>query len=239
VGATYIIRLDFQPGNRISTAVRGKQQAIASLVPIGLLGAWVNTNHAPPDNSGIITEHIFVEQVAPTIWSLMSLLSVVGECLSIGREGRPIHFARCPSPRKHDILMNVCQSGPDATNRPLERPIAINAPFLMCEMPSLLVPILQLNVTKPSTLPNDEFHRPNMKAGCRGAGRGGLFQQGGLGSLFKDDKGMAEIGGTGLIESNQAVEGCREFHIPGHVQHRAPREKGCMPCRESIGPRTD
>lgn len=59
----------------------------------------------------------------------MSLLSVVGECLSIGREGRPIHFARCPSPRKHDILMNVCQSGPDATNRPLERPIAINAPL--------------------------------------------------------------------------------------------------------------
>jgi hypothetical protein len=77
VGTTDIIRFDLQSGDRVGTTGFAHQQTVIPLVSVGLLRVFCHLDHAAPDTAGMIANHVFVEQIAFGVRSVMGLLRVV------------------------------------------------------------------------------------------------------------------------------------------------------------------
>ncbi len=77
VGATNIVGFDFQSGNRIGTGFARKQQIVVALITIGLLGLFVDLDHASPHGAGAVLQSRFVKEVTGAIGLLVVLQRVI------------------------------------------------------------------------------------------------------------------------------------------------------------------
>ena len=122
-------------------------------------------------------------------------------------------------------------------NRPLENRVAADHGALAAEVPGGRIPVLDVHQPQPGALALHHFQGADVQPWFFASARGGRFaDQGCLGTLFKHDQGMAEIGFAVMSQSDQAEQRRLNLDAPGHVKQRtASPERGVQRGEDIIG----
>ena len=110
VCAADIIGLNFQTGDTVTAGIGAEHQSVTALVAVCLLSCGINFNHAAPDDSGIIPQNFFVQQVTVSSLLTVVLLSVVADFLAFAGECDAVDFRLSRSSVQIDVLMNVAEA---------------------------------------------------------------------------------------------------------------------------------
>ena len=147
VSTSNIVGFNLEAGNRIAACVVTQHQRITALITVRLLRGGINFYHAAPNDTSIIPQHFFVQQIAVRSLRLMMLLGVITDLLPITGKRDAVHFGSGSATVQIDVLMNVGQFAAQTDDRPLQRSVAAYDTRLMGKVPRILIPILQLHIS--------------------------------------------------------------------------------------------
>ena len=190
VGASHIVRVDFQPGDGIGAGGIAEHQVVIALVPVGLLGSFADLDHPAPHGSRAVLQHGLVQEVAGAMRGDVMLQCVVDQVLAVAGEHDTVDLGPGTGFDQGHPLVDLSESATHGGYGPLKGRIATYAGPLVSEMPSVLTPVLEIDISqvRPGTL--DDFDRSAVEPGCCFAGTGRFEEDGGFGTFLQNDQRM-------------------------------------------------
>ncbi len=157
--AADVVGFDFEAWDRIGPGIAGEHQIVVPLIGVGPLGGLVDLDHAPPDGPRAVLQRRLVEQVAAAIGGHVVLVRVVRKVLPTFGEHHAVDLHLGVGADQRHVLIHLGEPRAERADGPLQVPLAADVGLLMGEVPDLVVPVLQVDVSQPGSLFDDQFDR--------------------------------------------------------------------------------